>query len=241
MKLAILYSGAIRTLSETINNNLDFFNDFDIDLYFSVWEHVGYSPRINSPDYKMCGKRLPHDTRVNEELIRNLVGNKAIIKKIKIENYNSSNYVLNLFNGIDNSGLPSQYYKINDCFNLIDKTRYDAIVRLRCDLLLQNKISATDIVSKVRSNKIIFPENIWYQHKKTKSIKDINEMIWISNFSNMKKACAIYNNSCKINKVIMENSYKETNYGERITHMNLEAENLVDNIETHDFDYLVLR
>ena len=48
MKLAICYSGAIRTLPETISNNLDFFSEFDIDLYFSVWDHVGYSDRINS-------------------------------------------------------------------------------------------------------------------------------------------------------------------------------------------------
>ncbi len=238
MKLAICYSGAIRSLPETIENNLNFFKDFDIDLYFYTWDHVGYSPRINSPDYIM-GKRTLN-CQINQEVISGIVKRK--IKNIRVEKYIPSQYTFELFNGLDNIGLIAQYYKLRDCYNLIDKNiKYDGIVRIRCDILLRNKINFYDIEHCIKNNKIIVPNNIWYNHLKNSSNIDINEMIWISNPYQMNKLCNIYNNSSKINKLIREKKFQETNYGERISGLNFEAEGLNNSLYLHDFDYQIIR
>ena len=240
MKIAILYSGTIRNLNETINNNIDCFNYGDIDLYFSIWDHIGYSDRINSPDYIMSNRILDKDTKITEDIIRNIVPQNINIKAIKIEKYNPDDYMLDLINGTDNPGLHAQYYKILDCFNLLDDSEnYDFIVRLRCDLFLQEKISKEYIMEC--NNQIIFPSKIWYDYCWTAERSSINEMMWISNKELMKKVCNIYNNGDKINSIICNKNMTDPNYGESICFMNLMAENIAGNIKTFDFNYLVLR
>ena len=240
MKIAILYSGTIRNLNETINNNIDCFNYGDIDLYFSIWDHIGYSDRINSPDYIMSNRILDKDTKITEDIIRNIVPQNINIKAIKIEKYNPDDYMLDLINGTDNPGLHAQYYKILDCFNLLDDSEnYDFIVRLRCDLFLQEKISKEYIMEC--NNQIIFPSKILYDYCWTAERSSINEMMWISNKELMKKVCNIYNNGDKINSIICNKNMTDPNYGESICFMNLMAENIAGNIKTFDFNYLVLR
>lgn len=249
MKIAIMYSGAIRQLLHSLRNNLLAFDYADtIDLYFSTWDHIGYVDKLNSPDYITYPKSFPFETVVSEELIRDIVSycsfpsiikSKINIKAIKIETYNNQNYKLDLINKTDNIGLHAQYYKIWDCFNLLQDD-YDLLVRCRCDLLLNNFDKDT-ILNNVLDNKIVFPSKIWYNHPWTTDSRTINEMIWISNKNLMKKACNIYNNTDNINQIIKQRRQKEKNYGESITFLNLEAENLIDNIATFDFNYNVLR
>lgn len=244
MKIAILYSGSIRTLKETILNNIDTFNydNVDIDLYFSIWDHVGYSDRINSPDYIFSNRTINNNLFVTEQFIKSIIPNNVNIKRIKIEKYNSFNYSLDLINGVDNNGLSAQYYKILDCFNLLDKSiNYDALIRLRCDILFQNKMSKNYLFDMVNNNKIIFTEKIWYNYPFDPKENCINEMIWICNKNNMEKCCNIYNNTNKINDLIIKQNDKNINFGEKITFMNLKAENLVSNIEIFDFNYNILR
>lgn len=242
MNIAILYSGAIRTLAESINNNLSYFDGDNIDLYFSTWDHLGYSDRINSPDYIISSRTLDRDTQITSQIICDMVPSNINIKKIKIENYNSNNYNLDIINGLDNNGLSAQYYKIWDCFNLIDNSiNYDMIVRLRCDLVLNIKINKEYLKNLVTHDMILFSSKIWYEHVWQAGLQAINEMMWISNKHQMKKACSIYNNIDKINKIIISRNSQEINYGEKICYLNLEAEELLNNIVTFDFDYNVLR
>lgn len=244
MKIAIMYSGSVRTLKETIINNINCFN-YDgakIDLYFSIWDHVGYSDRINSPDYILSNRIISNDFIVTKQFIESIVPSNVNIKKIEIEKHSSINFNFDLINGIDNNGLSSQYYKILNCFKLLDDSiDYDFIVRLRCDILLQNKIQINNLLDLIKNNKIIFTEKIWYDYSFNAEKECINEMIWISNKDNMKKCCSIYENQEKINTILKTNKNKNVNFGEKITFMNLIAENLVSNIETFDFNYNVLR
>lgn len=242
MKIAILYSGAIRTLAETIENNLKCFQYADIDLYFSIWDHVGYSDRINSPDHIFSKREIEKSTLITQDLVRSLVPSKINIKNIKIEKYEPIKYNFNLINSLDNSGLSAQYYKILDCFNLLDDNiNYDAIIRSRCDIVLNNNIDQQYLEKMLHDDKIIFPSKIWYDHSWDTNKRALNEMFWIATKDLMKKTCNIYINSHKINKVITAHSSKELNYGEGINFMNLEAENLLKNISTFDFDYQILR
>jgi hypothetical protein len=241
MKTAILYSGTIRTLAETIVNNIECFNYGEVDLYFSLWDYVGYSDRINSPDYLMSERKLDKNTIITKELIESIVPKNVNIKIIKVEQYNANSYNLDLINGMDNSGLHAQYYKIWDCFNLLDeKINYDLIVRCRCDIILNNKMDQKELMENVANNRIIFTSKIWYDHP-WNNHTEINEMMWISNKELMRKACNIYNNADKINSIIKSDNKTDKNYGESICYMNLAAEGITDNIMTFDFNYNVLR
>ena len=240
MKIAIMYSGLIRTLLYTIANNLECFSYGDIDLYFSVWDYVGYSDAINSPDFIWSDRKLDGNTIITEEVVHNIVADRTKIKKIKIEKYDKNKYLLDITNGIDNQNAHGQFYKIYDCFNLIDED-YDVVIRLRCDLLLNNKIEKDKLKQLIKNNKIIFANKIWYNHSWNDKIKDMNDMLWIGNKELTGKACGIYNNFDKINTIIKERKRQEINYGERICYMNLEAESMINNIETFDFNYNVVR
>lgn len=263
MKIAILYSGYLRNFIETFKNNIEYLSnkDDEIHLYFSLWDQFGYADQINSPDFIKSKRILSNFDYWNKEvsiylleeiiymtheLTRddNLIVSredleKITIKNIKIETNNTSNCKMDLVNGAKN-GLASQFYKVRDCFDLIDNAEnYDFLVRLRCDMLLNNKMN--NILDVVNDNKIIFSSKIWYDHEYQKGYRSINDMMWISNKENMKKACNIYNNVDKINKIIYQRNQSELNYGENVCFMNLEVENLVDNIYTHDFNYNILR
>lgn len=242
MKIALLYSGSFRNLAETLEENIAYFKGNEIHLYFSVWDHMGYVDHLNAPDYLLSNRLLRKDQKVSDSLIRSFVPEEAEVKAVKVEKYNADKYSLNLVNGA-NPNLAAQYYKIWDCFTLLEEEgeTYDAVVRMRCDVLLKKKIRTKKIKELVDNNKIIFNTKIWYDHPKTKEARSINEMIWISNKDLMKKACNIYNNADKINEIIKKNEQKDLNYGESICYMNLEAEGITENVELFDFDYRVMR
>jgi len=244
MKVAILYSGLMRNLAETIHNNLEYFQYLtnDIDLYFSIWDNIGYADQINAPDNIKTNRILGENIKITEDVIRGLVPRNINIKKIKIEKYHLNNCQLDLINGIDNLGLPGQFYKVLDCFDLLDSSiNYDVIVRLRCDILLNNKMSSEYLLQSVADKKIIFASKIWYNYTWEPGIRCINDMIWVSNTELMKKSCSIYKNVNKINNIISNRNQTNINHGESICFMNLEAEDITNNIETFDFDYIILR
>ena len=242
MKIAILYSGFVRNLPETISNNLSCFDYADIDLYFSLWNKVGYTDQINAPDNIVAKRILEKDIEITEEVVKNIVPTNVAVKKIKIEEYSSNKCHFSLINGLDRNGLGQQFYKVLDCFNLLDNSiNYDAIIRLRCDMLLHNNINQNYLKQLVDDQKIIFASKIWYDYSWKPGIKNINDMLWISNFELMKKACNIYNNTDKINTIILNRKQNILNHGENICYMNLEAENIIYNITTFDFNYNILR
>ncbi len=243
MKTAVLYSGNIRTLAETIDNNIAFFKSFsdEIDLYFSIWDHVGYIDHLNAPDYIKSKRIIDSNILVDENFVLNIVPKNVNIKHVNIERFDFVKFDMELINGLSN-GLASQYYKMFDCFNLLDDSiEYDLIVRMRCDIIFNNTIEKNFLKELISNDKIIFNKYIWYQHEKTDINKSINEMVWFSNMDNMKKACNIYNNSDEINLIISDRNMIDLNYGESVCYMNLEVENLTKKISLYDFDYRVLR
>jgi len=229
VKLALLYSGNIRTLPETIENNLNSFKFANLDLYISTWDTISYSNKINSPDY-VFSKRLV-DTNVSEHMLNKL----ASFKKIKIEKYFNANFDLN--GGLDNSGLGAQYYKIFDALQLVENiSEYDALIRLRCDFKINNIISKNLLSEYIESKNIIHTSKIWYNHEWDITKQCINEMFWIAPPCYIKQTCNIYKNIEKINKLT-----SDINYGEKICYLNLKAENLINQIKTYDFNYTILR
>lgn len=243
MKIALLYSGSVRTLAETIMSNLEYFDykNNQIDLYFDLWDYVGYVDHLNAPDYIKSKRVLGKDTVITASQITHLLPSHVCVKKIKIEKYDPNNYTLELINGTKDN-LHAQYYKIWDCYQLVDQSiEYDFMVRLRCDMTMNNKISNHDLLNLVNQDKIVFNSKIWYDWVKDKDNQNINEMIWVAKSGLMKQACNIYNNVDLMNQIILSRDQKFLNYGENICYLNLEAEGLVDKIHLFDFDYRVLR
>lgn len=240
MKIALLYSGAIRNLAQSIHNNLDYFAKLadEIDLYFSIWDHVGYVDHLNAPDYIKAERVFLDNEKITNEKVESLIPVTAArirIKEIKIESYNAENYSM-----LGSPNLGAQYYKILDCFNLLDeKENYDMIARMRCDVLLNNQISKEEVIKSLEDNKIIFSTDIWYEHPRQPAGLSINEMIWLARKDLMKKACNILNNEIEIAKIA--ETRNESKYGESVCFMNLEVEDMVSNIHLFDFDYNVLR
>ena len=238
MRIAILYSGLLRTLPETINNNLNYFNGCDIDLYFSLWDRVGYADQINAPD-NIRGKRLLMEGRIDEEIVRKIIPPTVEINRLKIEPHKECQF--DLINGLDHNGLAGQYYKNWDCFELLnDEIEYDIIVKMRCDLLLNNQINVQDL-AELTKEKIVFASKIWYDYSWHTGLTNLNDMLWIGNKEIMRKACRTYHNVDKINVLIKKREQMHLNYGEGICYLNLEAEEMSDRIHTFDFDYQVVR
>lgn len=229
MKLAFLYSGNLRTLAETIENNLNLFNFANIDLFISTWDTISYSDKINSPDHEFLSRKL------NGQVSTDLLNKLSNFKKINIEKPFNIDFKLN--GGIDNIGLGSQYYKIYDCLQLVDNiNEYDALVRIRCDFKINNKIPKDLLIEYINDKNIIHTSKIWYNYEWDATKKCINEMFWIAPPCFIRQTCNIYNNIEKINKLT-----NELNYGEKICYLNLQAENLLSNIKTFNFDYTILR
>lgn len=242
MKIAILYSGAIRNLIESISNNLEIFTtpSDQVDLYFSTWEDIGYVDNINSPDFLFSKRVIKKDAKVTENLIISLVPKSINIKNIKIEKY-KNDYQFELIGGVTEN-LSAQFYKISDCCDLLDKdTEYDMIVRLRCDILFNRKIDKNLLHQLTNDNKIIFSSKIWYNHEYQQGYRSINDMMWVANQNLIRKTCNAYKNTSAINEIIKIKNQIELNFGESVCFMNLEAEKLVDSIYTYDFDYRILR
>jgi hypothetical protein len=235
MKIAVLYSGTLRNLAETINNNIDCFRSIsnNIDLYFSIWDHVGYVDHLNAPDYIKSNRLINKNEIVTLKLIEEIIPLNVNVKHIKIEKYLDKQFNFELINGLDNNGLKAQYYKIFDCLSLVEEN-YDLMIRMRCDILI-------DKMPEIKIDKISFFSRIWHNHYWQPGFRSINEMFWVAPPEMMKKACNIYNNCEKINRVIIDKNQQDTNYGESICYMNLEAEEMVNNIQMLDIDYKVLR
>lgn len=244
MKVALFYSGALRNLAETIENNIAIFPGCEIDFYISTWTHMGYSERINSPDYIRGERLIPNGTFVSDGLIRSLIPEEVNIKAVKIEKYVPGDYTFDLIGGLDNDGLPAQYYKIKDCYDLMDKEEdYDLEVRMRCDVLFGKSPTPLEMQETVESGRIIFTEKTWYDYPHDPGNGCINEMLWIGRGRRVEKACGIYNNAEGINEEIRNQNIEamKPNYGESICWMNLVSKGIGADVETFDFDYRVVR
>lgn len=219
MKIAICYSGDIRTYKYCSENHFNVFKN--ADLYFSTWTTFNNTKQINDPWHILMPEET--DVVVTEDYIKKHTNKNFNIIKIELEN--KENFRKSIIDNDPFFNLKCQYYKIKKCFDLLED-KYDFIVRMRPDIQIQ-KI-------KYEDTKIIHNNCIWFNHCNQNNYQ-INEMIWVCNYSLMSKAVKIYENFEKI-----KNNLSEV-YGERICYKNLEMENLIENLQFLDFDYRVLR
>lgn len=221
MKIAICYSGDIRTYKHCSENHFNVFKN--ADLYFSTWTTFGNKKYLNDPWHLLAQEE--NETLVTEDYIKKNTNKNFNIVKIHLEN--KEEFKKSIDTDDFSFKLKCQYYKIKKCFELLEDN-YDFVVRLRPDILIRN--------IKYNEKKIIHNYHTWFNYPFYDNPSIINEMIWVSNQSLMEKTVKIYENFEKIT-----NNINDDIHGEKICYKNLEIENLINDIEIFDFDYRVLR
>lgn len=244
-KIALLYSGCLRTLQEMLPRHCEYFLEHadSLDLYFSLWDHVGYVNHLNDEDFISAQRLTPPHSLITPELISSWVtqSNCQVVGS-HIEKYHPNNCYFPLLNGLANDNLAAQYYKIEDCYKLVTNPfQYRALVRLRTDFWPRQPFSSSFLIQALDQKHAIFPHQIWRGFLKTPSITDLNESCWIAPPTIMDSLCQIYSNVEKINRIIVRRQQTGPNYGENICYLNVEAENLTNQLQYFDFDYKILR
>jgi len=165
MKIAICYSGNLRTYEHCVKNHFEIIGNADI--YISTWDEITESNNINDPWHHKINLNLPKKTDIN--YINKVTPIGFNIKSIKIDNYRDFN-----FKSLKSDNhLSYQYFKIKDSYNLIENyiEKYDFIIRLRPDITI--KEIAFD------KNYILFNKYIWYNYEYKGNQNAINETLWI--------------------------------------------------------------
>lgn len=224
MKIALCYSGYTRTYHHCVKNHASLIGEADV--YFSTWDNFGFSDNINDPHHVLI-ERIENQKVTEDYILKNTPENLKV-KGIKIEkqediDFKEDNLAIKRFK--------SQYYKIKSCYDLLLNSgiHYDFVVRIRPDITIENL--------KFTEGKIIFNEYVWYQHRFKPDGDQINEMIWVAEPHLMEKSCRIIENFDSCISGFGSNSW----YGEFICRRNLIIEEAINLVETHDFNYRVIR
>lgn len=186
MKVAICYSGLVRTFPRVYDNHYEnLYKHYDYDLYFHFWDSWGYGSvknRYTSND----------DDLTNHDIL------------FLLETYNPSNYKFekfrekeSFFDDLLKSNLQefpfcknvlSMHYKIMECQKLVTSSKidYDIVLRLRPDHFFTKKIT----FKKTEKNTIytsMLPS-------RTNGSGGVNDQIAYGNITSMDKYSSLYNN-----------------------------------------------
>lgn len=223
MKIAICYSGNLRTFSHCVKNHAETIKEADV--YISTWDTIRFSDKDNDPWHIRI--TIPVPKIITESYILDNTPSNFTIKNIKIDN--EKKCVIKDIK--QHQYLSYQYFKIWDAYQLIinSHNNYDYIIRLRPDITIDSMVYV--------SNKIVFNQYTWYNYAYNNTAKTINEMIWVSDMNRMQKSVNIYDNLTILDSKLD----KEKVFGESICFANLEHENLLEDLYIHNFNYRVIR
>lgn len=188
MKVAVCFSGCVRTMHGLVNNHRDHLLDlYDCDVFFSFWDHWGEHAHRDSI--------LPiEEQRISEYWKNKLV---ELYKPVawEFEDYNSKKTEIveksQIFKDSPNYGdvnTFSMYYKIQKCYNLMAATgrKYDVVLRIRPDIKLTSALTF-----KVPEENKVYTD--------TSPIRAINnhgtnDQICYGTQETMRKQCKMYDN-----------------------------------------------
>lgn len=247
MKLAIYYTGMIRTLKycidDVIKNIKKNNNDIIIHLFINVWSYHGLSLKHGKNVNKypeLCYENITDDFIINEfkeyEEYFTLINVMDYNKSLKIMNKKSKK------DDISNRGnkhqMKSQSYTLFHTNNLRKKhfkdEKYDYFLRLRPDAYIKKfpKLIKTN-------NKILYLNKFVWECPKYISWNninnDINENIYLTNSEEIiNNLCDIYTN---FDKIWIDKSY----YGEKFAGQCLKYYKINKYIKLFNFDLCILR
>ena len=197
MKFAILYSGHLRTLLDTIDNHKEYITDYDkFDIYLNLWDGWGNGHVFKEYQFE--------DTDLITDEIKNILIKKLNPKFYEFQNYstiyNEITEVMKLQDGIYNTNkiqnVISMYYKLQRGFDHIKNSniKYDGILRLRPDNVFLSEI------------KLFKPEkNTLYtslEYRWCINGNGVNDQFGFGDMETMNKYTSVY---CNLEKIWSEN------------------------------------
>jgi len=220
---AILFSGDLRTYFHTAQLNAKVFGNCDV--YFSVWDDLGYCYKMNDPWHHRIPVRT--DEPVTEDLIVRLTPKGFNIKAIEIQNKDS---IKHPFQMKKDNHLLFQYYKMIKVVELLEK-EYKELVRMRCDVTVDSV--------KFIAGEITFANYIWYNKLFVNGItQQMNEMLFMGDPEKVITASMVYNTIKRISDRLPENKI----HGESLFYHYLNSIALLDDsFNLHDFNYRIWR
>ena len=220
MKIALCYSGNLRTFEHCVKNHSTIFEKADV--YVSTWDSISLSNTMNDDWHTKVNIEVPNIVDYN--YIDNLIPANFTLRDVSIESYDNQSFTeLQNYNH-----LWYQYYQIKKCFDMVGDN-YDIIVRIRPDITIGKFHYDVD--------KITFNKNVWYNHEYKEGLTHINEMVWVSNYEFMEKSVKVFNNLVYLNETLSKDEF----YGESIMYNSLKIEGLIKYLNFFDFEYKVIR
>lgn len=185
MKVAVLFTGNIRTLLEcqsNIKQNLDLLNpDYFVSTYNIQYQ---YHPCLQQ-SFNFFGERYLTNQEISDSF------KEFDPKSILIDSVEDANSIFNIEYQKFHQSMKScssshflQYWKVKRGLDLIKEfqsvsgNKYDVVVRTRCDLMLKNfdRLDLTDISSKLI---------VGVGNEDEDFFRVLNDQLFISSFDNM--------------------------------------------------------
>lgn len=204
MKVAICFSGAIRSFDDCICSIFKYFlNNFeDADIFLHMWtfndkDNLNESDNIkynfkwrkdNSSVDKILSILKPKKYVIEEytNLSENLIREKSCIDMDKFDTEQKRNYGFNCC---------SMYWKILKSFELAEEfgkencINYDLVIRARLDFIWEDYIKPSDFVN-LSDNSIFLIKDRYATCSKLVT----NDKFFAGNYNTMKKMCNLFNN-----------------------------------------------
>jgi hypothetical protein len=231
MRVALILPGLTRSAKicyDSLNKYL--LSHYDIDIYIHTWDVSNVSL-----DASVSEREIEIDELEELYKPKKLVVEKYFDKRpFLIDKY--KNYPK--LEGTWERSM-SMFYKVEQCFNLIeDANEYDCIIRCRMDLLLNEQLdlekidlSVINIPSEQPRQTICVDE---YAYSIPHDSYGIIDVFSIGNYESMKKYCNVYSN---LDRLCLEMGFNY--HPELILKQNLDTQGT--NIKRFDLDYSLVR
>lgn len=205
MKIAIYYSGCVRTLKHVVDHNIkvirDSVGDCEIHTFYSFWD-VTDKP-VDIPDEwcrPVIGEYgedrnaffpIESEDKIKEFFIKS--GSDFV--EGEIESFDISKKVIEESKFFKRPKLASQYYKIHRVVEKYPPEEFDFCIRIRADTIINNfpcREDLDEVLTQYESilliNEGVWPglkSNIYGQH-------GCNEMVWCATSNIFRDTCSIY-------------------------------------------------
>ena len=240
MKIALHYSGMLRTFKYCYPQTLNLMNNYDVDIFLSLWDIPGHSfkykknPTMAYPDidYK----------EITKELILNEYSDLNI-KGIEIESFEKSKKIMakmDLKHCLNEASkeISSEYYKIKkvnvlrENYEKQNNIKYDWYMRLRPDVSIEK---FPDILN-INRDTLFLNKYVWESPSLIcfKNNQLSGNTFWLTN-------------SKKINDILSKaydkrlEYYDEKMYGENFMGKLIIRNNLLKYLKLFDFEIKILR
>lgn len=229
-KIAICMSGHIRTLSHTFEKNFDLIKRMNpnstFEIYCAFWEkEYGRVNVINDPWHLAVDidENVFDSTTLEKYLTK--FSNQSIVN-VKLYDINSQKKCIEA--GEKLAGLLSQYFLIQESFNLAKSSNANHYIRIRPDIVIK---SFPDLSST--SSELITSQFVWY-NLLAGSCHLENEMVWVASSSIASNVFSIFDAIKDRNLLNGIEIYGESITGKHFSNISTERDHF-------DFEYRVAR